>query len=288
MNARNALSVAFELGKIRISLPVSLSALAAFILQSGYFSQNSFLLAAGVLLMSCASASVNHIQEKDIDTRMPRTMNRPLPTGKVTKPVAWLYAGLFAGTGSLLLIYTFSLTVLGITWITLLWYNLVYTPLKRVTAFAVIPGSITGALPPVIGWVAAGGNLIDGQIWLVSVFFFIGQIPHFWLLLMIFGEQYALAGLPSLNKLFTAEQIKHISFIWILATLGAAFTVAGYVITQKVVSIILLVYLLYLIFSLVNDFFIQSEFKPRPVFMKINILYLLMMFSLVAEGLLRS
>ena len=91
---------------------------------------------------------------------------------------------------------------LVLSWLTLFFYNPVYTPLKRVTAFAVIPGSMVGALPPMIGWAGAGGSLTSEIIILVAIFFFIGQIPHFWLFLLMFGDQYKLADLPSLNQIF--------------------------------------------------------------------------------------
>jgi protoheme IX farnesyltransferase len=67
---------------------------------------------------------------------------------------------------------------------------LVYTLLKRKTPFAIIPGSLVGAIPPAVGWVAAGGYLFDPQIIIISFFFFIWQIPHFWLLLLIFDKDY--------------------------------------------------------------------------------------------------
>ncbi len=70
---------------------------------------------------------------------------------------------------------------------TLLWYNLVYTPLKRITAFAVLPGALIGAMPPLIGWTAAGGNPLDMEIMAVAFLLFVGQMPHYWLLLLKIG-----------------------------------------------------------------------------------------------------
>ena len=83
--------------------------------------------------------------------------------------------------------------------ITVVWYNGIYTPLKRVTAFAAIPGGVVGAIPPVIGWVSGGGDPTDARIIVVAFFFFVWQVPHFWLLLMRIGGDYERAGLPSLT-----------------------------------------------------------------------------------------
>ncbi len=284
MNWKEGLKIARELGKIRISLPVSLSALAGFFLYAGTAGWEVLALAFGVLLMSCGSATLNHIQEFRIDQMMSRTKSRPLPSNRISLTGAWGFALGYMIAGSLLLVLWFPPTALILAWVTLFWYNLIYTPLKKVTAFAVVPGSVTGALPPVIGWTAAGGGVWDLDILLVAAFFFIGQIPHFWLLLLMFGEQYGEAGLPTLNKVFSRMQIKHISFVWIMTTVASAFMVMGYVITHQWLRLALLVYILFLIYSLVLRFFVQKEFQPLAPFYRLNFLYLLMMFLLMAEG----
>lgn len=288
MGFKEVLTIARELGKMRISMPVSLSALAGFVLSGGRMGMDGIWLALGVLLMSCGSATINHIQERRTDMLMSRTRNRPIPAGRISVSGAWQVAAAFVISGSLIMLAGFPWMAFALSWITLLWYNLVYTPLKRITAFAVIPGSVTGALPPVIGWVAAGGDVSDPVILVVASFFFIGQIPHFWLLLLMFGEQYQEAGMPTLNRLFSAPQIKRISFFWILATLGNAFLVIGYVLSNKILAFFVLVYIFFLIFSLIFRFLLQPEFHPKPAFLRLNLLYLLMMIMLIAEGLSRT
>jgi len=101
-------------------------------------------------------------------------------------------------------------------------YNGIYTPLKRVSPFVVLPGSLIGALPPVVGWTAAGGYLIDPSIHLVAFFFFIWQIPHFWLLLLFYARDYQDGGLPSLFDRFDRRQIVKLTFLWIAAVCVAA------------------------------------------------------------------
>ncbi|GAP69110.1 polyprenyltransferase [Bacteroidales bacterium 6E] len=286
MRYQESLRIALELGKIRISIPVALSAMAGYVLLNGNVGLSGWMIGIGVLFVSCASSAINHIQERDIDSLMPRTMKRPLPSGRISFRNAIYLTLAYFVVGSAILYFFFSPLTVFVSWVTLVSYNLIYTPLKKVTAFAVVPGSLTGALPPFIGWVAAGGALLDMKILLVGLFFFIGQIPHFWLLLLMFGEQYSLAGLPTLNKIFTSLQIKRISFVWILTTLASALLVTGFVLTDTILMFIILVYVFFLMFSLVFRFLLQPEFHPLPAFYRLNILYLLMMFILIAEGLI--
>ena len=284
----NYIKMIYELGKVRISLPIALSALTGYVIFTGVIDTQAWLLVLGVFLMSCSSSALNHWQERDIDAKMPRTKNRPIPSGRISSKGAFGVAIGFAITGSVTLLLSNPVTALILSWTTLFFYNAVYTPLKKVTAFAVIPGSMVGALPPMIGWGAAGGNLNSEVILLVATFFFIGQIPHFWLLLMMFGEQYQLAGLPSLNQIFNKSQIKRITFTWVLTTVASALLVIFFVLTNKVLIFLLLFYSFYLLSSLSIAVLVEKEMKVRPAFFKLNLLYLFMMFFLIADGLLRG
>jgi heme o synthase len=284
---KSLLRIISELGKVRISLPVSLSALTGYVMFTGDIHAQAWLLALGVFFMSCSSGALNHWQESDIDAKMPRTKNRPIPSGKISRNGALAVAVGFAAVGSAILVLTNPVMALILSWVTLFSYNLVYTPLKKVTAFAVIPGSMVGALPPLIGWAGAGGNLTSEIILIVASFFFIGQIPHFWLLLLMFGDQYKLAGLPSLNQIFNDGQLKRITYTWILTTIAAALLVIFFVFSNQILMFVLLFYAFYLLFSLSIALFSQKEFAVRPAFLKLNLMYLLMMFFLIADALMR-
>lgn len=276
-----------ELGKVRISLPVALSALAGYVLYSGTISIQGGLLGLGVFLMSCGSGALNHWQERKTDARMPRTRNRPIPSGKITSSQGFLITAGYLVAGSLVLFFSNPIIALVLSWMTLFFYNLVYTPLKKITAFAVIPGSMVGALPPVIGWTAAGGYIGAETILIVAAFFFIGQIPHFWLLLLLFGDQYKLAGMPSLTDIFSEVQIKRVTFAWIITTIAAAFLVLIAVMQNRVLVFSLLFYIIYVLITLTNSVFFKKEFKVLPAFYQLNFLYLFMMFFLIADGLMR-
>lgn len=175
----------------------------------------------GILLLACGSAALNHYQERKTDALMDRTKNRPIPSGKISAKNVLIIATTLVVTGSIILFTGSNLTALLLGLLNLIWYNLIYTPLKKVTSLAIVPGSLVGAIPPMVGWVAGGGSLLDPQIVLISFFFFIWQIPHFWLLLMLLDKDYQKAGFPTLTQIFGKEQLARITFMWMMAT---AFT----------------------------------------------------------------
>lgn len=280
------LKIVAELGKVRISLPVAFSACTGYVLQTGRFDASALLLIAGVFLMSCSSGAINHIQEYKTDALMPRTQKRPIPSGKISLKGAVIVALGYFVAGAIVLLSAFSPIAFVTSFITLLSYNVVYTPLKKITAFAVVPGSLVGALPPFIGWFAGGGGLADPRILWVSLFFFIGQIPHFWLLLLMFGKEYAMAGFPSLNTVFNESQIKRLSYTWILATIAAALILAGTVLHGSFLILTLLVYIFYLLLPLSSGILFKRDLPVRISFLKLNLLYLMMMVLLIADSLM--
>jgi len=282
------IKIVAELGKVRISLPIAISALTGYALKTNLFDGQALMLIFGVFLMSCSSGTINHLQEYRTDALMPRTKNRPIPSGKITPKGAFWVASAFFAYGAFILIYNFPIIVFLTSLLTLLSYNVIYTPLKKVTAFAVVPGSLVGALPPYIGWFAGGGHWNDPQIMWVALFFFIGQIPHFWLLLLMFGKEYELAGFPSLHAIFSSNQIKRLSFTWILATIATALIVAMVVLQGSVMMFFLLLYIFYVLFSLSISMLVKHDIQSRAAFFKLNFLYLIMMIVLIVDSLYAS
>lgn len=274
-----------ELGKVRISLPIAISALTGYALKTNHFDGQALMLMFGVFLMSCSSGTINHLQEYKTDALMPRTKKRPIPSGKITPKGAFWVAFAFFAYGAFILITSFPIIVFLTSFLTLLSYNAIYTPLKKVTAFAVVPGSLVGALPPYIGWFAGGGDWADPQMMWVALFFFIGQIPHFWLLLLMFGKEYELAGFPSLHSIFNDNQIKRLSFTWILATIASALIIAMVVLNGSILMFFLLLYIFYVLFSLSISMLVKHDIQSRPAFFKLNFLYLIVMIVLIADSL---
>lgn len=211
-----------ELGKIRIAQLVTLSTAMGYILATGRLSLDIFVPVSGILLLALGSGALNQYQEYRKDLLMPRTRNRPIPSGRIRPSAALAAAIALMISGSLILYFGTNSTALFLGLFTAFWYNGVYTYLKRVTPMAVIPGSLIGAIPPLVGWTSGGGDLQAPQAIAVALVFFIWQIPHFWLLLLNFGGDYEKAGYPSLTSLFSREQLGRLTFMWIVATAGAS------------------------------------------------------------------
>ena len=104
------------------------------------------------------------------------------------------------------------------------------------------PGAVTGALPPLIGWVAAGGGVWDKPIIFLEFLFFTGQIPHFWLLILKYGEEYEKAGIPSLTEILSRSQINRLTFTWVVISVIAALFLCHFGIIQTgfIVGILLI------------------------------------------------
>lgn len=279
------IKIILQLGKARISLPIALSALTGYVIVTGTIGTSGFYLILGVYLMSSSSGAINHWQERKIDALMPRTQKRPIPSGQISPAFAvWVFIAYFLlGSGVLYLHFPPAALLTGI--ITLIAYNLLYTPLKKHTAFAVVPGSLVGALPPYIGWLAAGGLLTHPTIFWVAAFFFIGQIPHFWLLLLMFGKEYKLVNYPTLTDIFSNNQIKRLSYTWILATIAASLLIALKIIEGNTAMFILIFYIFYLLSSTTLQLLVKKDLHPRQTFFKLNFLYLFMMVALIIDSL---
>ena len=215
---KKQLYILFELTKIKITLFVTITTAFGFISAAGNVNAGIIAPVIGILLLACGSAAVNHYQERKTDALMDRTKNRPLPSGRISPQNALYIALVLIITGSVILYIGAGILALGLGFLNLLWYNGIYTPLKRHYALAIIPGSMVGAIPPVVGWVAAGGSILDPQILIIAFFFFIWQIPHFWLLLLILSKDYEKAGFPTLTRTFNRDQLSRITFMWISAT----------------------------------------------------------------------
>src|SRR5664279_4897440 len=249
-----------ELTKLKIMIPVSLTGFTGFFVFDPRFSARIIFTSVGILLMAISASVLNQIQEVLPDSKMNRTFDRPLPSHRIKPREAFLFFLFCLIAGTTIIYYAGNLKAVLIGLFTLIWYNGIYTYSKRITAFAVVPGAITGALPPLIGWVAAGGGLWEKPIIFIEFLLFIGQIPHFWLLILKYGEEYKLAGIPSLTDLFNRVQIKRLTFSWIVSSVVAALFLCCFEIIQNmVINIILIIISLYVVWQFID------LLKIRPV-----------------------
>ena len=234
------ISILLELVKFRITVLVSFTTAPGFFLASDKLGFAFLYPVVGIFLLACSAAALNQYQEVKTDLMMDRTRNRPIPSGKISRNNVLIISLvlLLAGTSILFAKTNFGALFTGL--LTFYWYNAVYTPLKKKTALAIIPGSLVGALPPVAGWLAAGGNLLDLKIGVVALYFFVWQIPHFWLLLLLYGNDFKKGGFPVLTDLYSEVFIKRITFALLVATLviGVAIPYIGtglFLATQTVI-----------------------------------------------------
>ncbi len=199
-------------------MAVTFTAITGYILYNGNIDFQLLYLALGVFILAGGVSAFNEFQEREYDAKMNRTMHRPIPSGEISPQLALFISLLFIVIGIVILFVFFGTitTLLGL--FNVIWYNLIYTNLKKITPFAVVPGSLTGAVPVLIGWTAAGGYIFDSAIIYIALFVFVWQIPHFWLLMLKYGEEYEAAGFPTINQSFNPENLKIIIFSWVIAT----------------------------------------------------------------------
>jgi protoheme IX farnesyltransferase len=207
----------FILTRGGLSLAVAFSAFTGYCIFRPIPGLTALFSFFGVLLLSGACAALNQYQEKCPDGLMLRTENRPLPSRSVDPSQALFVAAVLGLSGVALLLVGTSWVAATLGVFTVLWYNAIYTPLKHKSAYAFVIGAIAGALPPLIGYTGAGGPLL-GKGLIVALFLLLWQIPHFMLVLLKHGNDYARAGFPALSLSMSQKRFKLVVFLGLLAT----------------------------------------------------------------------
>ncbi len=285
---RGRVRIYLRLCKVRITLLSTLSAVMAFILAGGELGSGLVFTTLGVWLLAAGSASLNHYQDRKLDRSMRRTADRPIPAERIAPLSALVFAAAFLLAGIAALRYGGGGTAALFGALTVVWYNAVYAPLKRITAFAAVPGAVVGALPPVIGWVAAGGLAGDPRIWAVAFFFFVWQVPHFWLLLLQSADDFERSDLPALTKRFSKFQLARITYVWICAAVVACLMIPLFgIAAQAWIHIALLFPAVWLAWKSKGMVFVRANnFSFAPVFKGINMFALWVISLLSLTGLL--
>lgn len=192
-----------ELFKIRLTTLVLLTTLVGYYLGSrGPISLVSMFNAIlGTALLAGGASALNQLLEREHDRKMHRTQDRPLPSGRMTPETVLVLGGLCAGAGLVWLALAVNLLTALLGAITLGSYVFIYTPLKRITTLNTVIGAIPGALPPLMGWTAARGEVsVEG--WALFGILFFWQLPHFLAIAWMYRDEYARAGfvmLPSVD-----------------------------------------------------------------------------------------
>ena len=148
----------------------------------------------GSALAAAASSVFNQLIEIEIDAKMKRTADRPLPARKISPTAAFVLGWILAALGLLHLGAKVNTTAAVLTGLTLVVYVFVYTPMKQRSSFNTIVGAVSGAIPPMIGWVAAGGEVWTPECWFLFGLLFLWQLPHFVAINWMYRDQYREAG----------------------------------------------------------------------------------------------
>jgi len=221
--------------------------------------EHIIILFIGGMLVTGGANTINQILERDTDGLMQRTRNRPMPDGRMHHHEAWVFAGLTGISGALLLGYFFNPQAGALSFVSLLLYAFVYTPMKKVHPVAVLIGAIPGALPPLIGWVAATGSFGIGGWVLFSLQFF-WQFPHFWAIAWVAFDDYSRAGIRMLptrerETRFTGIQCMLYSLVLIpMAMVPRAIGLTGNIGTLVCVLCGLMYFAASIMFYLKNDY----------------------------------
>jgi protoheme IX farnesyltransferase len=219
-----------RLGKLRLSISVVFSSVAGYILGFTEFNWTHFaLLIIGGITVVAASNALNQIYEKDRDALMNRTKNRPLPLGTLSLGQAWAVTFILLCIGLSALYYINPMTAYFGAFSVML-YAVVYTPMKARTPMAVFIGAFPGAIPYMLGWVAARNDFdIETGTLFAQQFFW--QFPHFWAIAWFSYDDYAKAGyylLPSKYKDRSSQLFIIVYTIWMIVVgLLPAFGITG-------------------------------------------------------------
>ena len=266
----------FVVTKFILSFAVSLSALFAYIMAKGEIGLDMFLATFSVLLVAMGVSTLNQVQEYREDSKMDRTKNRPIAAGRMLPRTGVIIAVVLILL-SLGLIYTLlGLTGINFFAFAFLWYNLMYTPLKKRSALAVVPGAILGVIPPAIGWLVAGHTLFELEFIALAVYYFIWQVPHFWLLVMLFHGDYKDGGYPTAMRLFGEGTLQRLTFVWLMLSIQAGVFLVYTFNVYSNITIALSVGLGVWAF-LTSIKLLKKEFKltdARSIFWKINAAFL--------------
>jgi protoheme IX farnesyltransferase len=273
--------------RMLISCFAACSALTGYLLTPDRSLSTTLLLTVGVFLLASGASALNQYQERDIDGLMQRTRHRPLPDGIIDPRNALTMAIVLIVCGVIPL-SMIDPVVAAIGAIAVLWYNVLYTPLKRTTAFAAVPGALVGALPPVMGWLAGGGNISDPRIFALAILFFLWQIPHFWLLLLRNAAQYEQAGLPTLTSIIPQERLSRITLLWIAAAAVASLAMPLFGIVRSPYAYVPLVILAVWVSGSGLGIIIGNTATAAllPAFRSVNIFILLFMLLAVFDSFL--
>ena len=268
-----------EITKAGLAVSVVFSSMAGFLLGSGNFASINWMtfvmLAIGGYCMVGASNAFNQIIEKDLDKLMDRTKNRPVPSGRMSVNQAFFVAAALTVLG-LAILYNINPKSAMFGAISIFLYTSVYTPLKTVTPLSVFVGAFPGAIPFMLGWVAATGDfgIEAGTLFLIQFFW---QFPHFWSIGWFLYDDYEKAGifmLPSGKKNTTTALQTILYTIWMMgASLLPMFGYTGRLFLSPIAAVLVFLAGLWMLFYAVR-LYQQRTAKAAKALMLVSVSYI--------------
>lgn len=282
-----------EITKAGLAISVLFSSIAGFLL--GFDDQHPFqwsiliMLAIGGYCMVGASNAFNQVIEKDLDALMDRTKNRPVPAGRMSPTAALLVASLLTIIG-IGLLYMINPKTAMFGAISIFLYTSVYTPLKTMTSLSVFVGAFPGAIPFMLGWVAATGDfgIEAGTLFLIQFFW---QFPHFWAIGWFLYEDYEKAGffmLPTGKKdKGTALQVILYTVWLIIASLLPSLGYTGKLFISPIAAVLVFLLGLWMLYYAVQLYKLRTA-KAARTLMLVSVSYItLLQFVYIIDKFLR-
>ncbi len=284
---KSVFSIFSRLIRARLSMMVTFSALTGYFMSGSRPDVSLVFLFFGIFFLSSGASVLNQVQEYKQDALMKRTGKRPIPAGEISVMNAFLLSVFLIVTGSFFLLYNgWVPVILGL--LNVVFYNMIYTPLKTRSWIAILPGALVGGVPPLMGWTSAGHYLFHPNAIFLFIFVCLWQVPHFWLLMIKYGKEYERAGFSSISKILSELQIKQVVFLWGLITslFLLLFPLFGFVLRPVLIGTLILTNI-YFIRQFYKYLFRETETGTiRKAFILINMYAMVVFIQLAINALI--
>lgn len=277
----------FDLTKSGIVFFVLISGLAGFALSAPPFEPWDLARLVWTMMalyfFSAGSFAVNQAQEWQIDIEMPRTVKRPIPSGKISLKMAWIIGASFILLG-ILCGWMVSPLVVALGLMTIALYNILYTLYwKRHWAFGAVPGAIPGAMPVVIGYAANTSDLLKTDLVYAFLIMFLWQMPHFWALAIRFKDDYSKGGIPVLPLILgTGRTLFHMG-LYMFAYVGLAIASPWFTTAYFIYLLVVLPFAFKVLYEFYRYYRTGAEKRWLPFFLWTNFSVLVFLIAPVLD-----
>lgn len=273
--------------KAGLSFAVGLPGLLVYLLVAQEVGAALWFSLLGIFLLALGVSGLNQYQEREVDAKMPRCQNRPLVTGRISNIAAINTIAFLISSATLCFYLALGFVGIAVTFVVIFLYNGLYTPMKQISPYAVFPGAILGVIPPMVCWLAAGQGLLETRFLVLAWLYFIWQMPHFWLLVLMYHKDYASANLPTMVDIMGVGSLSRVTYVWILLTVISALMAVTFFMPQSQIILgLILAHSLFLIYAampLIRFNVRAPKLTCKKIFMQLNLYMLLVVAFLVID-----